>query len=90
MGVILQKDKSVYETHRFKLENNRFYAFTDGLSESLNSQGDEIGIDGSLKIIEQNFNTDSSKQLSDISNSVINTSGDNKLNDDLTLISIGK
>ncbi len=90
MGVILQKDKSVYITHKVKLENNRFYAFTDGLSESLNSSGEEIGIDGSLKIIEQNFNTDSSKQLSDISNTVINTAGDNKLSDDLTLISIGK
>ncbi len=90
MGVILQKDKSVYKTHKIKLENNRFYAFTDGLSESLNSSGEEIGIDGSLKIIEQNFNTDSSKQLSDISNTVINTAGDNKLSDDLTLISIGK
>ena len=90
MGVILQKDKSVYKTHKVKLENNRFYAFTDGLSESLNSSGEEIGIDGSLKIIEQNFNTDSSKQLSDISNTVINTAGDNKLSDDLTLISIGK
>ena len=90
MGVILQKDKSVYKTHKVKLDSNRFYAFTDGLSESLNSSGEEIGIDGSLKIIEQNFNTDSSKQLSDISNTVINTAGDNKLSDDLTLISIGK
>ncbi len=90
MGVILQKDKSVYKTHKVKLENNRFYAFTDGLSESLNREGDEIGVDGSLKIIEQNYNSDSSKQLSDISNAVINTAGDNKLSDDLTLISIGK
>ncbi len=90
MGVILQKDKSVYKTHKVKLDSNRFYAFTDGLSESLNSSGEEIGIDGSLKIIEQNFNTDSHKQLSDISNTVINTAGDNKLSDDLTLISIGK
>ena len=90
MGVILQKDKSVYKTHKVKLDNNRFYAFTDGLSESLNSSGEEIGIDGSLKIIEQNFNADSSKQLSDISNTVINTAGGNKLSDDLTLISIGK
>ncbi len=90
MGVILQKDKSVYKTHKVKLENRRFYAFTDGLSESLNSSGEEIGIDGSLKVIEQNFNTDSSKQLSDISNTVINAAGDNKLSDDLTLISIGK
>ncbi len=90
MGVILQKDKSVYKTHKVKLDSNRFYAFTDGLSESLNSSGEEIGIDGSLKIIEQNFNTDSNKQLSDISNTVINTARDNKLSDDLTLISIGK
>ncbi len=90
MGVILQKDKSVYKTHKVKLENNRFYAFTDGLSESLNSSGEEIGIDGSLKIIEHNFNNDSSKQLTDISNFVIKSAGDNKLSDDLTLISIGK
>jgi len=89
MGVILQKDKSIYKIHKVKLVDNRFYAFTDGLSESVNSNGEEIGIDGSLKIIEQNFNTDTSKQLSDISNSVIKSAGDNKLSDDLTLISIG-
>jgi Amt family ammonium transporter len=88
--VILQKDKSVYKVHKIKLENKRFFAFTDGLSESLNSEGEEIGIEGSLKIIEDNFNTDSGKQLSDISNMVISTAGDNNLSDDLTLISIGK
>ncbi len=90
MGVILQKDKSVYNVNKVKLGNNRFFAFTDGLSESLNISGEEIGIDGSLKLIEQNFNTDSSKQLSDISNAVIKTAGDSNLSDDLTLISIGK
>ena len=89
MGVILQKDKSVYNVMKTKLEDKRFFAFTDGLSESLNSAGEEIGIDGSLKIIEENFNLDSSKQLSDISNSVIKNAG-SKLSDDLTLISIGK
>ena len=90
MGVILQKDKSVYNVNKVKLGNNRFFAFTDGLSESLNISGEEIGIDGSLKLIEQNFNTDSSKQLSDISNAVIKTAGESNLSDDLTLISIGK
>ena len=88
--MILQKDKSVYKVHKIKLENKRFFAFTDGLSESLNSDGEEIGIDGSLKIIEDNFNIDPAKQLSDISNTVISTVGSNKLSDDLTLISIGK
>ena len=90
MGVIRQKDKSVYKVHKIKLENKRFFAFTDGLSESLNSEGEEIGIEGSLKIIEDNFNTDSGKQLSDISNVVISTAGSKNLSDDLTLISIGK
>ena len=73
MGVILQKDKSIYKTHKVKLENKRFCAFTDGLSESLNSSGEEIGIDGSIQIKE-----------------VMNAAGENKLSDDLTLISIGK
>ena len=90
MGVIRQNDKSVYKVHKIKLEDKRFFAFTDGLSESLNSEGEEIGIDGSLKIIEDNFNVDPGKQLSDISNMVISTTGSNKLSDDLTLISIGK
>ena len=90
MGVILQKDKSAYKVNKIKLENKRFFAFTDGLSESLNSEGEEIGVEGSLKIIEDNFNTDSGKQLSDISKMVISTSGNNNLSDDLTLISIGK
>ena len=89
MGVILQKDKSVYKTHKVKLENKRFFAFTDGLSESLNSSGEEIGIDGSIKIIEDNFNTNTGKQLSDISNMVVKTAGKNSLSDDLTLICIG-
>jgi len=89
MGVILQKDKSVYKTHKVKLENKRFFAFTDGLSESLNNSGEEIGIDGSIKIIEDNFNTNTGKQLSDISNMIVKTAGKNSLSDDLTLICIG-
>ena len=90
MGVILQKDKSVYKTHKVKLENNRFYAFTDGLSESLNSSGEEIGIEGSIQIIEKNFNQDVKKQLNEITKEVVKVAGENKLSDDLTLISIGK
>jgi Amt family ammonium transporter len=90
MGVILQKDKSVYKTHKVKLENNRFYAFTDGLSESLNNEGKEIGIDGSIDIIEDTYNKDTNKQLDDITRSVMDTTKNQKLTDDLTVISIGK
>ena len=72
------------------MNGSRFYAFTDGLSESMNNDGEEIGIDGSIKIIENNYNKDTIKQLSDITESVINTSKNQILDDDLTLISIGK
>ena len=60
------------------------------LSESLNEEGKEIGIDGSINIIEQNYNKDTSKQLDDITKSVVGDRKNQTLTDDLTLISIGK
>ena len=60
------------------------------LLENLNYNGEEIGIEGSIGIIEQNYNKDTIKQLDSISQSVIGTSQNKKLSDDLTLISIGK
>ena len=63
MGVIYQNSKSEYNVHKLKLNGKKFYAFTDGLSESLNTEGNQIGIEGSVKIIEQNYNSDLSKQL---------------------------
>ena len=90
LGVIKQKDKDVYNIHKMKLNGSRFYAFTDGLSESLNDKGEEIGIDGSIDIIEQNYSKETTKQLDNITKSVINVSKSQKLTDDLTLICIGK
>ncbi len=90
LGVIRQKDKGVYNIHKMKLNGSRFYAFTDGLSESLNDKGEEIGIDGSIDIIEQNYSKETTKQLDNITKSVINVSKSQKLTDDLTLICIGK
>ena len=90
LGVIKQKDKGFYKINKIKLNGSRFYAFTDGLSESINNDGEEIGIDGSINIIENNYNKDTIKQLNDITKSVINTSKNQILSDDLTLISIGK
>jgi len=79
-----------HHKNKMKLNGSRFYAFTDGLSESLNKEGEEIGIEGSIGIIEQNFNKDITKQLDAITKSVLNESTDQKLADDLTVISIGK
>ena len=90
LGVIYQKEKSVYKTNIKQLNNHRFYTFTDGLSESFDTKGEEIGIEGSIKIIENNYNKDLNKQLSDVTKEVMNNAGDKKLSDDLTLLSIGK
>ena len=90
LGVIKQKDKNIYKINKIKLNGSRFYAFTDGLSETENENGEEIGIEGSIKIIEKNFNKDLKKQLSLITEDVLNISGKNKLHDDLTIIGIVK
>ena len=90
MGVIYQKEKSAYKVNKSILNGHRFYTFTDGLSESLDEKGNEIGIEGSIKIIENNYNKDIKKQLSDITKDVIKKSADKRLNDDLTVLSVGK
>ena len=90
LGVIKHKDKSVYKLEKTKLNDGRFYVFTDGLSESLNDKGEEIGIEGSIKIIENNFNSDLKKQLKDVTAETIGTAKNNSLSDDLTLVAIGK
>ena len=89
LGVIKHKDKSVYKLERTKLSSSRFYIFTDGLSESLDKNGDEIGVEGSIKIIENNFNADLKKQLKDVTSEVIKVAGEKNLSDDLTLVGLG-
>ena len=59
------------------------------MSESLDKNGEEIGINGSIKIIENNFNSDLKKQLKDVTNDVIKVAGDKNLSDDLTLVGLG-
>ena len=89
MGVIYQKEKSIYKINKQVLNGNKFYVFTDGLSESLDVEGKEIGIEGSIRVIEDNYTKESKKHLSDITKEIIKMSGSGKLSDDLTLISIG-
>ena len=75
---------------KIKLNEGRFYVFTDGLSESLNEKGEEIGVEGSIKIIENNFNSDLKKQLKDVTSETIETAQNKSLSDDLTLVAVGK
>ena len=90
LGVIFQKNKSVYEINKKNLNGHRFYSFTDGLSESLNKNNKEIGIEGAKKIINNNFNSSLTSELDNISKEVLSNSRKNKLDDDLTILTIGK
>ncbi len=90
LGVIFQNNKSVYQVDKKNIKGHRFYSFTDGLSESLNKNNEEIGIEGAKKIINNNFNSSLANELDNISKEVLSNSHKDKLNDDLTILTIGK
>ena len=90
LGVILQKNKSIYMTNKKKLNGKRFYVFTDGLSESLDENNKELGIAGAKGIINSNFNSVVKVELTNISKEVIGKSRKKILSDDLTIVTIGK
>ena len=90
LGVILQKNRSIYKTNKKKLNGKRFYVFTDGLSESLDEKNKELGIDGSKGIINRNFNSAVKVELTNISKEVVGKSRKKILSDDLTIVTIGK
>ena len=90
LGVILQKNKSIYMTNKKKLNGKRFYVFTDGLSESLDENNKELGIAGAKEIINRNFNSAVKAELTNISKEVVGKSRKKILSDDLTIVTIGK
>ena len=90
LGVIRQNNKSNYFIDEKKLNGHRFYAFTDGLSESLNKNKEEIGIEGTKEIINNNNNSNLEMELNSIAKEILKNSGKNKLDDDLTVLTIGK
>ena len=90
LGVILQKNKSIYMINKKKLNGKRFYVFTDGLSESLDENNKELGIAGAKEIINRNFNSAVKVELTNISKEVVGKSRKKILSDDLTIVTIGK
>ena len=90
LGVVIQKTKSNYSINKINLNSNRLYAFTDGLSESLDENNQEIGIEGSKKVINNNFSKKVNDELNNITKEITNSSKIKKLSDDLTIVVIGK
>ena len=89
-NLIKQNSKNDYFINKSNLNGNRFYAFTDGLSESLDKNNKEIGIEGSKEVINRNFNNNPDDELNLIAKEIAANANNKNLSDDLTLIVIGK
>ena len=101
LGVKKADNNDDYKLESFKLGEGRLYCFTDGYSECRNDQGEEIGIEGVKKLILDNNNSSFKNEILKISKFVeqsstkgvnFNTDSgtDNILEDDLTIVGLGK
>ena len=102
LGLLNQKHNAHYLLNTISLKNRRIYFFTDGLTESSNSLGEEIGIEGVKDLILKKKNSILSKEVKDIVTEVTISQGIDSfdwstgqhsskgLKDDITVLSIGK
>ena len=102
LAVTKQKDESVYKLESFNLNGGRIYCFTDGFSECMDDNKQEIGIDGVKNLILNHQNSSLKKELEDATEEIRLKSlkkgttergikeNNDILDDDLTVIGIGK
>jgi len=102
LGIINQKSEDAYKLEKFKLNSSRVYCFTDGFSESLDENNNEIGIEGVKKLILKHQNSSLRKELENSTEEIKQKSlkkdyiekgireSNDILDDDLTIIGIGK
>jgi Amt family ammonium transporter len=102
LAVTNHKDESVYKLESFNLNSGRIYCFTDGFSECVDENKKEIGIDGVKELIIKHQNLSLKKELEGATEEIrlkslkkdSNERGvkenNDILDDDLTIIGIGK
>ena len=101
LAIVKHKDEKVYKLDTFKLDGGRIYCFTDGFSECMDENKNEIGIDGVKKLLLHHQNSSLQKELENSAEEIRLKSlkkdyketgiKDNNdiLDDDLTIIGIG-
>jgi Amt family ammonium transporter len=102
LAVTKHKDESVYKLESFNLNEGRIYCFTDGFSECMDDNKQEIGIDGVKNLLVKHQNSSLKKELEDATEEIRLKSlkkgttergikeNNDILDDDLTVIGIGK
>ena len=101
LAVTKHKDESVYKLESFNLNGGRIYCFTDGFSECVDDNKQEIGINGVKNLITKHQNSSLKKELEDSTEEIRLKSlkkgttergikeNNDILDDDLTIIGIG-
>ena len=102
LGIVKQSNSNVYKLESFKLDNGRIYCFTDGFSECLDENNQELGINGVKELILKHENQVLKKELDNATEEIKQKSLKKDylekgvkdkniiLDDDLTIIGIGK
>ena len=102
LAVEKQKNENVYDLRSFKLDSGRIYCFTDGFSESLDNNNNEIGVKGVKDLILRHKHPILKKELESATEEIRKLSlkkdylekgikeKSDILDDDLTIIGIGK
>ena len=63
LAIVKHKNENVYKLDTFKLDGGRIYCFTDGFSECMDENKNEIGIDGVKKLLLNHQNSSLQKEL---------------------------
>ena len=100
LGVKKSDNAQEYKLESFKLDDGRLYCFTDGFSECRDDKGEEIGIEGVKTLINNYQHSSLKKELTKIIKdvearsskieSIDEIKNENILEDDLTIIGLGK
>ena len=102
LGIAKQKNENAYKLEKFKLNDSRVYCFTDGFSESLDENKNEIGINGVKELLKRNQNSKLKIELEKVTEEIRQKSLKKEykekvleedkgiLDDDLTILGIGK
>tara|TARA_B100000965_G_C19456958_1_gene697880 strand:- start:256 stop:1020 length:765 start_codon:yes stop_codon:yes gene_type:complete len=102
LGITKQKNENAYKLEKFKLNTSRVYCFTDGFSESLDENKNEIGINGVKELLIRHQNSKLKIELQKATEEIRQKSLKKEykekgleedkgiLDDDLTILGIGK
>ena len=80
-----------FETVNFKMKKgDELILYTDGITECMNSERKYFGIDCILKVVKENIKENIENQVSAMTRSLHDFSGNDNFNDDITYIILKK